>query len=171
MNTLSLSQLIITSFKYYDIMYNKHKNNINSQNIKFKQHPDTRIISTDKLIIFDNKDEYDYEVLGYYDNNTNIWIWGWVLPNMSAEKTIICKELLEYGITLEPSSNSEEHYIIKSLLVNSRLKLEEFIQLESYLSIIFYLIKNKILFIYPRILKLDEHTKKFITIYYIIKNI
>ena len=171
MNTLSLSQLIITSFKYYDIMCNKYKNNINSQNIKFKQHPDTRIISIDKLIIFDNKYEYDYEVLGYYDNNTNIWIWGWVLPNMSSEKTIISKELLEYGIKLEPSSNSEEHYIIKSLLVNSRLKLEEFVQLETYLSIIFYLIKNKVLFIYPRILKLEEDSENFITVYYIIKNI
>ena len=171
MDTLSLSQLIMTSFKYYDISCNKYNKYINIQNIKFKQHPDTRIISTDKLIIFDDTYEYDYEVLGYYDNNTNIWIWGWVLPNMSAEKTIICKELLEYGIKLEPSSNSEEHYIIKSLLVNSRLKLDEYIQLETYLAIIFYIIKNKILFIYPRILRLDSDTEKFITVYYIIKEI
>ena len=54
MDTLSLSQLIITSFKYYDISCNTYNKYINIQNIKFKQHPDTRIISKDKLIIFDN---------------------------------------------------------------------------------------------------------------------
>ena len=91
--------------------------------------------------------------------------------NINYEKTKICRDLLEYGLKLEPSSNSGEHYILKSLLLNSRILLDEYVQLENNLAIISYILKDNILFIYPRILYIDENKQKFITIYYLIKKL
>lgn len=164
-NIYPLSQLIKSSFKYYDEQNSKYINLINTQNIKFDNDLNY------KSLIFNDHEEYDYELLGYFDNQTNIWIWAWVLPDLNYDKTILCRELLNYGLKLEPSTNSTEHFIIKSLLVNSRILLEEYVQLESYLAIISYIIKDKILFIYPRKRYIDEGNHNFITVYYLIKKI
>ena len=109
---------------------------------------------------------FEYEFLGYFDNQNHIWIWSWVFPRSNMKETKISRELLEYGLKLEPESNTHDHFMIKSLLVNSRIQIEESIQLEINLAIYTSLLRDKIKFIFPYIIQLD---KSFITIYYVIK--
>jgi hypothetical protein len=164
MDNISLVQLIQSSLKYYDDQNIKYIQYIKTNSISFEPDLNTGFI---KL----NDREFDYEILGYFDNQNNVWIWGWVLSDLSYERTRLCKELLNYGLKLEPSSNSLEHYIIKSLLLNSRILLEEYVQLETYLAIVSYIIKDKILFIYPRKRYLDDKNISYVTVYYFIKKI
>ena len=136
-----LSQLIKTALTHFDEQNTTYKNLIKTENINIQMAYDYSDLNMD-LIIFNNKDEFDFELLGYFDNQTNIWIWAWVLPNLDYNKIILSKELLQYGLSLEPSSNSIEHFILKSWLVNSRIILENNIQLENFLALLSYILKN-----------------------------
>ena len=163
MNVESLSQNIRISLEKYDFICKKYEKFINHDNI---------LIENDVKITFkfdDYFDEYSCEFLGYFDNQNLIWIYSWVLPNYDLNKTKISRELLEYGLKLEPDSNTDEHFMIKSLLVNSRIQIEESIQLDINLALYTSLLRDKIKFIYPKILYLDESKKNFITFYYLIK--
>jgi hypothetical protein len=163
MENNSLNQFIKKAIEYYDEQNITYIDTINTSDI---------ILNTDSTIIIfkiDGEEKiYDYELLGYFDNQNNIWIWSWLLINLTSDQIMIARELLNYGLKLEPLSNSSEHFFIKSLLVNSRIMIEEDIQLEINLAIFSYIIKKKIKFIYPRKIFLNDE-KKFITIYYLIK--
>jgi hypothetical protein len=164
----SLNQFIKKALQHYDTQ--------NLANIKILYVPDSNVkfsLNTDTItFILDDKEEtFDFEMLGYFDNQVNIWIWAWLLTNLNSEQTKISRELLNYGLKLEPTSNSIEHFFIKSLLVNSRISIEEDIQLETNLAIFSYIIKNKIKFIYPRkrYLENSNNTGNYVTFYYLIK--
>jgi hypothetical protein len=162
-----LTEFIKKSLIHYDNQNMKYLSiiNINHQNISFNtQNTDITFIYSD-----DKQVTYDVDVLGYFDNQNHIWIWGWLLSDLNAKQTPLSRELLNYGLKLEPSSNSIEHFYIKALLVNSRIQIEEDIQLETILSICSYLTKNKILFIYPRIRYLNNEKTEYVTFYYFIK--
>jgi hypothetical protein len=163
MNVESLSQTIKLALEKYDnICVNYHDYIINNN---------VFIETKDKIIFnFDNRKEtFDYELLGYFDNQNLIWIYSWVLPNIDLETTKISRELLEYGLKLEPDSNTDEHFMIKSLLLNSRIQIDELIQLEINLALYTSLLRDKIKFIYPYSVSLDELNKNFLTFYYLIK--
>ena len=168
MDNDSLNQFIKKALQHYD--------NQNLTNIEILQIPDSDVkFSLDTNTITFNLDEkeksFDFEMLGYFDNHANIWIWAWLLTNLNSEQTKISRELLNYGLKLEPTSNSIEHFFIKSLLVNSRISIEEDIQLDTNLGIFSYMIKNKIKFIYPRKRYLENSNNKdnYVTFYYLIK--
>ena len=80
-----------------------------------------------------------------------------------------CRDILSYGLSLEPGSNSNEHFFIKSLLINSRILIQEDTQLEINLAIFSYLAKAKIGFIFSRKMYLNQEKTKYVTYYYIIK--
>ena len=111
------------------------------------------------------------EVLGYYDNENKIWIWGWLLPDTTVETIPLCNNLLNYGLNIDPSLGLSEHYFIKALLLNSRILVNDIIQLEINLAICAYILKDSIKFIFPQKKYLDDNNKKYITYYYLVKNI
>ena len=161
-NSILLKDLIRQSLIQFDetnIIWNKY---INNENINIDtKHARITFLKDDK------KKEFSYEILGYYDNN--IWIWSWILPNIENNKLRIVKKLLLYGIELDHSSSTEEYMILKSFFVNSRIKINSIVSLDIHLSLIYNLIKNKILFIYPKKIFLNED--KYIILYYLIKEI
>ncbi len=164
----SLNQFIKKAIQHFD--------NQNLANLKILHVPDSNVKfslndNTITFILDDKEKTFDFELLGYFDNQANIWIWAWLLSNLNSEQTKLSRELLNYGLKLEPSSNSIEHFFIKSLLVNSRISIEEDIQLETNLAIFSYIIKNKINFIYPRkrYLENSNNTGNYVTFYYLIK--
>jgi hypothetical protein len=167
MNTESLSQTIKNALEKYD--------NINEKYISYINNPNFDLIisgeNEDQIRFnFDNTyDDFEYEYLGYFDNQNYIWIWSWVFPRASMKETKISRELLEYGLKLEPESNTYDHFMIKSLLVNSRIQIEESIQLEINLAIYTSLLRDKIKFIFPVKRIIDDSNQNFITNYYIIK--
>ena len=163
----SLNQFIKKAIQHFD--------NQNLANLKILHVPDSNVKfslndNTISFILDDKEKTFDFEMLGYFDNQANIWIWAWLLTNLNSEQTKMSRELLNYGLKLEPTSNSIEHFFIKSLLVNSRISIEEDIQLETNLAIFSYIIKNKIHFIYPRKRYLENsNTDNYVTFYYLIK--
>ena len=163
MNVESLSQTIKNSLEKYDSVCMKYEKYILNNQTTFQN--DTKVI----FDFNDTKIDFDCELLGYFDNQNFIWIYGWVLPNINPKTIKISRELLEYGLKLEPDSNTDEHYMIKSLLLNSRIKIEESIQLDINLALYTSLLRDKIKFIYPRRIYLDDFKKNFITQYYLIK--
>ena len=173
MEKKDLSELIKVVLKYYDNQNKKYLEFIVIENININSNNNNDL--NDNLFIFNSDDNrefsFNFEILGYFDNETKIWIWGWLIAELNSEKTAICRNLLNYGLKLEPNSNTLYHNIIKPLLLNSRILIEENVQLETNLAIISYLIKDNILFIYPKKHYIDKNATKFITIYYLIKKL
>ena len=162
MDTDSLNQMIKKAFEYYD-------NNMLSNQTFLKSNDILLVNQTNEITFNINKETFNYEILGYFDNNNLIWIWSWLLPQYNSTQTKIARELLNYGLKLEPESNVNEHIFIKSLLVNSRISIEDSIQLDTNLAIYSYLSPNKFKFIYPHKIYTDENKKNYITLYYLIK--
>jgi hypothetical protein len=165
METESLNQTIKKAIEHFDEQNWNYKYLAHVQNVKFDE--------SDSSITFikDNneKEYYNYELLGYFDNPNGVWIWGWVLADFNYRDTPQCKYLLDYGLKLEPKSATLEQAMIKGTLVNSRIKIEEFVQLEINLALYSYLVKDRIKFIYGRKKYLDDKTDKYVTFYYFIK--
>lgn len=115
--------------------------------------------------------EFNYNVLGLFDNSTNIWMWSWMLPTLFHNETELIIDLLTYGLKISPTKsnnidpNPYELYL-KTQLVNSRFLINNKFQLELHLSLASYLLKKKFKFIYSIKRKLNE--KSYITVYYII---
>ena len=170
MESDSLNQFIKKALQHYDSqnLANLTILHVPDANVKFNVSLNDNTIT---FILDDSEKTFDFEMLGYFDNQAHIWIWAWLLTDLNSEQTKMARELLNYGLKLEPSSNSVEHFFIKSLLVNSRVSIEEDIQLDTNLAIFSYIIKNKIKFIYPRkrYLEKSNNTGEYVTFYYLIK--
>lgn len=160
----TLNQLVLTSLKYYDEQCSNNFNLINRyNNIQINQYENeiTFFLNDDNTKIF------PVEILGYFDNKTNIWVWSWVLL-VDNNVNKITRGLLEYGLKLELPKLIEQFYI-KSLLVNSQIQFTEYTQLDTLIAICSYLLKTKILFILPVKKYLDNNKKEYITFYYLVK--
>ena len=160
----SLSETVKKAIDHYDNQNWNYRNLIDNQDVKFDE-----LNSTITFFIDEDNQTYNYELLGYYDNQNGIWIWGWVLSDFNYKDTPQCKYLLDYGLKLEPKSATIEQTMIKGILVNSRIKMEEQSQLEVNLAIYSYLIKDRIKFIYGRKRYLDKTSDNYVTFYYLIK--
>ncbi len=162
---MDFSDLIRKSLEYYDNQNYKNKEYIENTVIEVKSKDKITILDKDYNIIL----EANYEILGLFDNQTNIWLWSWLLPFMSSSETVISRKLLDYALKLEPQSNSYDHFYIKSQLLNSRITIEDAIELDIHLALSSYLIKDLFLFIKPLKIFLNEDKTKYSTIYYLIK--
>lgn len=160
----SLNEFIKKAIEYYDDRQYIYKDYMISNDVEFNY--DQNEIT---FYINDTQEKKLFEILGYFDNETKVWVWAWLLSDLNSDQTKICRNLLDYGLKLEPSTNMAEHIFIKSLLLNSRIQIDEFVQLEVNMAIYTYLIKDKIMFIYPVRKYIDEKKEKYITFYYLIK--
>ena len=164
---IDLKSLIDKALYYYDIKSIEYKNFIDSDNIIIGKENQT--ISFPDV---DIKALYNYEVLGIFDNTTNIWMWGWMIPDFTYNETETVKKLLNYGLKITPSLSegiSPDRLYLKTQLVNSRFLLEDDFQLELHLAISCYLCKDNIKFVYYKRKYLSENKQRYITIYYLIK--
>jgi len=120
----------------------------------YKKYINTTDYIKDKaIIIFKKNNEIIYSgkfsLFGLFDINTKVWIWSWATSNHIIDENIESKKILEYGLTLEPITNSEIQYYIKSHLVNSRLFFENEIFLDIHLALSLYLSKAKFIYSEP----------------------
>jgi len=164
---IDLKSLIDKAIYYYDIKSIEYKNYIDSDNIIINRENQTiEFPDIDKTLIS------KYEILGIFDNTTNIWMWGWMIPDFTSNETDIVKKLLNYGLKITPSLSekiSPDRLYLKTQLVNSRFLLEDDFQLELHLAISSYLCKDNFKFVYYKRKYLSENKKRYITIYYLIK--
>lgn len=131
-NSNIIDDIIQTSLEYYDsnqpniikiidkIYYIEFKNN---QNI------------TDEIIFYDkNKKEIlksSYEILAAYVPNQQIWKWAWSLPTVLKKNNFISRKILEYALNLD----HEKDYLLKSTLINSKIKIINNLQLDIYIAL------------------------------------
>lgn len=156
---MDIKNIISKSLLNYDMANEKFKSLINNKNPPAIDREKNKIIFKDK--------EFDYEILGIFDDQTKIWLWSWLIPSIKQESIQISRYLLDYGLNLTPNDEMIDQMFIKTQLTNSRFILEDSFQLELHLSLCSYISNKNIKFLYPAPLKLsDDHN---ITIYYIIK--
>ena len=82
----------------------------------------------------------NFEVIAYHYIYENIWCWSWVIPFLTKSLTNISRDLLKYGIDTsiqqeEKNLQNNKHstyedydsnfLLIKSLLINSRIKIND----------------------------------------------
>ena len=143
-----IKDIIINALDYYDQNTSKYKKYVFSNKI--------RLVENNKEIKFLLDDETftaSYELAGYYDTTNNIWIWGWLLP-INNKNTLLSRELLNYGLKLDIDIINNDQIFIKNLLLNSRYVVTDNIGMDINLAIFSYILKEKILFIYPH--KVDQ---------------
>jgi hypothetical protein len=161
----NIKEFFNKALKYYDNQQLEYYTYINNSDYNIIETNNTITIlpiNNIKSII-----TYTYEILGILDNQTHVWIWSWLVPDFDENIVKLTKELLFYGLKLEPRSNTDIHSYLKIQFLNSRILIENDIELDTHLSIISYLMKDKILFILPIIL--NKKNKNNQTIYYLIK--
>lgn len=160
-DNIDLKTFIKDRLDFLDKSNAKYENLINNSNVEFTP------TDNDVFIKFKGESEYKAKtsLLGAFDSNTNLWLWAWAIPTFSFDEIKDSKEILEYGLMLEPNTNSKIHYYIKPHLVNSRLYFESNIFLDIHLSLSLY-ISKKAKFIYPRIK--EKINGKPIIVYYLV---
>ncbi len=162
---LDLSILIDKALNYYDqqtINYNKY---LETENIVIDR-------PTNNIKFPDIDKEHKYEVLGIFDNTTNIWMWAWMVPEFMYNETEIVRKLLNYGLKINPDilhELNDDKLYLKTQLVNSRFLLQDEFQLELHLAISCYLAKENFKFIYYKRKYLNKEKTKYIIVYYLIK--
>jgi hypothetical protein len=158
----NINNMIIKCLEHYDSKQNVYEL-IRKENPIYYINSESNIFQLSWSKLEKDIKSYKFEILGFFDLGTKIWTWSWALPDLKLEDTILSKELLNYFLKLEPTSNTEFHYYLKSQFLNSKLLINNDIELDIYMSIISYLLKDKISFIVDRKEKSDQ------MIYYLIK--
>ena len=149
----NLNFIILKALEDFDIRNREYKKYIKDDNISFDRN--------NLKIKFNNLNkEFTYQNLGAFETNTNLWIWAWMMPTLKPNEISMSKELLNYGLKnydtfLDQSRNIineelNEDTFLKIQLVNSRFLITRQFQLDLLLSMVQFLLKNKILFIYKR---------------------
>ena len=174
-----LENLIMKALDYYDQQNSENKKYISDdtditfQRSKEFSHDSDQVGDYEPKIYFQNKkqnmiENYLYEILGIFDNKTNIWVWSWVFPLIDNRLNQECKNLLKYGLNINIKNvESMDSYFIKTQLTNSRIYFKDKFQLDILIAVCSYLLGSKIKFIkeYKRKLN-DDH---YITYYYLLK--
>ena len=137
------------------ILYYKY---INIFNINYPKITSTKFIDvysdTERNKVIINKDEFNYSVIGRFDSSTNFWEWGWSFETIK-NKIYDTKGFLFYAI----DETDKDNTLIKDILINSKIKINENINLDIILAISLRLLNiNNYLFIH-KIQESDTITK------------
>jgi hypothetical protein len=143
-NNIYIKDFIKERLDYFDYSNNKFKHLIKILPENVTQDKDKQTIT------FKDKDieiyKGNYTLLGIFDLNTKIWIWSWVTPYFTSKETIQSRDILNYGLNLEPESNSLIHFYLKNHFISSRLYFETDIALNIHLALSLYITKNKFIY-------------------------
>lgn len=163
-NIYNINILIEKALQYYDMKLQEYSKYINS-NESVLNKEDTSIVFADI-----DKTKFNYEYIGTFDNVNSVWMWAWMIPYFTTNETTIVRQLLNYGLKINPDNDgkiSNDKLYLKTQLVNSRFLLQDEFQLDLHLAISCYLIKDNFKFVYKKKLYLSK-TDKYITLYYYI---
>ena len=161
---LDIKEFIKTRLDNFDKSNEKYNNLIEVENTKIEKRDNITF-----LIFLDKNGKKIQEsrvtILGTFDLNTNIWLWAWVTPYFTSEESKDSRDILNYGLELEPNNNSNIHFFIKSHFVNSRIYFDSDVTFDIHLALSLYITK-KPKFIYPRRKKLEGGSD--IIVYYLV---
>lgn len=144
---INLKNLIDNAISFYDKNNDKFKKYINDKNYILD-------IEEGKIIFNDKDKKFNYELLGVFDKINLIWIWSWMIPSVSSEKTLLTKKILNFGLSLnvfidDIDDDQNEKLYLKTQFVNSRFYMSDNFQLKMNIILSSFIIKNDFLFLYP----------------------
>lgn len=172
------NSIIRNSLEYYDQYQPKIQDILNK--IEYiKINLGTNI--NDEYTFYDSNDKpflkSRIDQLGIFIPQDNYWKWSWSDPFSKNQNTLISRKILEYSFTL----NSTSDLYLKSILLNSKLKIMNQYQIDIYVAIAAMLSKKPFILkfylhpsldknekIYYRKMINDPERNKFISIYIII---
>jgi hypothetical protein len=156
--------LIKKAYKYYDEQFLKYENIYNKIS-SFKLLDADSDMKKPKVKFYDNNNkllfESNWEFMGNYYQNHNLWIWSWGIPNTKKNETYISKELLRYGCDINLENNNTNDKFLKMILTNSRFIIKNQISLDLLTHICLYLSKKEFVIYTPD----DNNTLKYFYIY------
>lgn len=84
-----------------------------------------------------------YEILSieYEINNETLWVWAWAHPKLEKNKTLLCRNLLKYGLDITNTTDYIDIFL-KSILTNSRLNVNK-LESDLLLALSLYMTKQK----------------------------
>ena len=136
--------LIQNAYKYYDEKTDEYEDFI-SKIFKIKKKNTNSDLKNPIIILYDKDGkvicESNYEFVGTYKKKSKLWIWAWALPSVNKNETYISKKILKYGLDLS-SNDLNVDSGLKEFLINSRLKIQNPIELEALLNIVLYISKK-----------------------------
>lgn len=138
-----IDPIIKSSLEYYDRHQLKIQKILNKiENIKFFGDK----MTADKIIFYDANGsiilESRYEILSIFLPQDSIWKWSWAIPTAQKKNTIITRKILDYAFTLD----SDKNYLLKSALINSKIKIINDLQLDIHITLSAYLSKQPFIF-------------------------
>jgi len=162
--------IIKTSIEYYDSYQTKIDNILNNtEYIKIIENNNI----TNQIIFYDKNKKIllksSYEILSLYLPEQQIWKWSWSIPTISKKYTYITRKLIDYALSLVDFND----IFIKSILTNSKIKIENDIQLDILLALFSKFTKKPFIFKYlviPDIPKVKINNDEFIHYKEIITN-
>lgn len=172
----NLQILIKKSLELYDIQNEENENFIKDKNIVIK-HISVSNSDFNEIEFITKKQIFNYEILGIFYLETNIWVWSWCAPFLPKILSNESRKLFNYSFK-DYDRDSDDYKdektykykdvkfitYVKSQFTNSKILFKNKFELDIFLSICSYLLQNKIKFVYPK------HVKggNYIT-YYLIK--
>lgn len=131
-NSTIIDDIIQTSLEFYDSNQPKIIEIIEKVHyVKFKNNNNI----TDEITFFDkHKKEIlksSYEILAAYVPNQQLWKWAWSLPTILKKSSFISRKILEYALNLD----HEKDYLLKSTLINSKIRIINDLQLDIYIAL------------------------------------
>lgn len=123
---------IKTSLEYYD-SYQPKVNEIIKKTVYIKTKDNKNI--TDEIFFYDKDKNLifksSYEIISVYIPSTSIWKWAWALPTAPKKSTSFSRKLLDYAFNLD----TDKEFLLRSTLINSKIKIINQTQLDIYLAL------------------------------------
>lgn len=156
------------SLDYYDNQNILYKEYLENTDFEIKE-SEFIISKNDKIIL-----KGDYQLVGLFDFQTKVWINEWSMSRIEyslIQKNSLSRQLFDYVYNIKLNYkfyDDDVNNYINSQFCNSRILVEDNIELDIFLGLISYLLKDKIKFIYPHIKYLNNDKSRYIINYYFI---
>ncbi|AYV80195.1 MAG: hypothetical protein Gaeavirus15_5 [Gaeavirus sp.] len=140
---IKIDSTVRDSLEYYDINQLRFSKFLNK--IRYIEWINN-INLTDTIIFYDKHKkkllESSYEIMGIYVPKTHMWKWSWSIPSIPKKHTFISRKILEYAFNLD----HEKEYLLRSELINSKVKINNDLQLDIHIGLSSYVGKQPFIF-------------------------
>lgn len=161
-----MNELIQTCFFKYDDSIKNYSDLINHNKKQYLM-DQSKITVVDGVIKFFGNEDFhlDCFFLGSYNHNEKVWIWNWCYP-LPKKNNLLGHELINYALNFnENKINRDDFVFIRSILVNSRIQINNDFNIELLQGLIMFITNVKV--IIPIKATVGEEN---LTYYYGIKN-
>ncbi len=127
-----MNEDIKNALEYYD-SNQPSVNEIINKTVYLKKQDNQNI--TDEIFFYDKNKKIIYksafELIAVYMPSISTWKWAWSLPTAKKKSTFFSRKILEYAFNLD----EDKEFLLRSTLINSKIKIDNNLQLDIYLSL------------------------------------